>query len=105
MRTHATRTTRAAVVVSGALAALLVGGTTAPAAYAEGPGKSHASHGKRVGHAKASHDRKSGDNRASSNKDGQGHNDRWQAQADPDGMENGGIDQPGGDGGYDPKGW
>jgi LPXTG-motif cell wall-anchored protein len=112
MRTHATRTTRAAVVVSGALAALLIGGTTAPAAHAEGPGKSHASHGKRVGHAKkagdakASHDRKSGgDNRASSNKDGRGHNDQWQAQADPDGMENGGIDQPGGNGGYDPKGW
>ncbi len=112
MRTHATRTTRAAVVLSGALAALLIGGTAAPAAYAEAPGKSHASHGKRVGHAKkagsakASHDRKSGgDHRASSNKDGAGHNDQWQAQADPDGMENGGIDQPGGNGGYDPKGW
>ena len=28
-----------------------------------------------------------------------GHDDRWQAQADPDGDENGGVDQPGGTGG------
>jgi LPXTG-motif cell wall-anchored protein len=27
------------------------------------------------------------------------HDHRWQAQADPDGMENGGVDQPGGQGG------
>lgn len=118
MRTQTTRTTRAAVVLSGAVAALLLGGATAPAAYAEAPGKAHGSHGKahgshgkKAGHAKkasakSTGDRKAGgDNRSSSNKDGKGHNDQWQAQADPDGMENGGIDQPGGTGGYDPVGW
>lgn len=117
MRTHTARTHRAAVILSGAVAALLVGGATAPAAYAQ-PGDKPASHGKKVGHAKkndgsgkssgsAGKSRASGDgdNRASSNKDGQGHNDQWQAQSDPDGDENGGIDQPGGDGGYNPQGW
>ena len=123
MRTNPTRTHRAAVILSGAVAALLVGGATAPAAYAQ-PGDKPASHGKKVGHAKkadkapakrnSSSTRSAdkppsqstgGDNRASSNKDGTGHNDQWQAQADPDGDENGGIDQPGGNGGYDPKGW
>ena len=123
MRTNPARTHRAAVMLSGAVAALLVGGATAPAAYAQ-PGDKPASHGKKVGHAKqadkapakkgSSSERTadkprspsaSGDNRASSNKDGKGHNDQWQAQADPDGDENGGIDQPGGDGGHEPKGW
>jgi LPXTG-motif cell wall-anchored protein len=112
MRTATHRTHRAAVILSGAVAALLVGGATAPAAYAEPGGKSAASQGKKVGHAKqtsksdsrsgkASGTKSGGDNRASSNKDGKGHNDRWQAQADPDGDENGGIDQPGGTGGVD----
>ena len=123
MRTNPARTHRAAVILSGAVAALLVGGATAPAAYAQ-PSDRPASHGKKVGHAKkadkapatkgssskrtagtSQSPSASGDNRASSNKDGKGHNDQWQAQSDPDGDENGGIDQPGGDGGHDPKGW
>lgn len=33
------------------------------------------------------------------------HNDKWQAQHDPDQDENGGVDQPGGTGGYNPQGW
>lgn len=123
MRTNTARTHRAAVILSGAVAALLVGSTTAPAVYAH-PSDKPASHGKKVGHAKkadkppakrsSSSTRDTdkpepqstgGDHRASSNKDGQGHNDQWQAQADPDGDENGGIDQPGGNGGHDPVGW
>jgi LPXTG-motif cell wall-anchored protein len=39
------------------------------------------------------------DQRSTSLKEGRGHNDKWQAQADPDGDENGGVDQPGGSGG------
>ena len=119
MRTHTSTSQRVAVVMSGAIAALVIGGATAPAAFA-GPGdKTPANHGKKVGHskkaAKAGHARKADrsqgsnasadSNRASSNKVGSAHNDDWQAQSDPDGLETGGIDQPGGNGGYDPKGW
>jgi LPXTG-motif cell wall-anchored protein len=124
MRTPTTRTHRAAATVAGAVAALLVGTAGAPAAFADAGGKSaghaksasqHQQKNKKTQTAEAAKSEKKkstspkpssgGDNRASSNKEGQGHNDKWQAQSDPDGDENGGIDQPGGTGGYDPKGW
>lgn len=82
MRTmHRTRT---AIATTGAITALLIGGAAAPATAAGSNG-----HGKanQAGSSRSAH------------KDGPGHDGRWQAQADPDGNENGGVDQPGGSGG------
>ena len=82
MRTvHRTRT---AIATTGAIAALLIGGAAAPASAAGNAGQGQPD---RAGSSHSAH------------KDGPGHDGRWQAQADPDGNENGGVDQPGGSGG------
>ena len=83
MRTvHRTRT-RTAIATTGAVAALLIGGAAAPATAAGNGADDRSDRG-------SSH---------SAHKDSPGHDSRWQAQADPDGNENGGVDQPGGSGG------
>lgn len=80
MHTTLGKTQRAALTL-GAVTALTIVGAAAPA------------------QAKGNEDNRGSDNRSTSLKSGKGHNDSWQAQADPDGDENGGVDQPGGSGG------
>jgi len=84
MRTNLGTTQRAALALGGAATIALLGVSTPAqaAGHANGHGNGH-------------------DQRSTSLKDGRGHNDGWQAQADPDGDENGGVDQPGGQGGVD----
>ena len=93
MRTTLGTTQRAALALGSATTLALLG-LASPAAAA--PSHHAAPHHS----ASAHHDGNQGqDRRATSLKDGRGHNPDWQAQADPDGDENGGVDQPGGTGG------
>lgn len=84
MRTvHRTRTV---IATTGAVAALLVGGAAAPATAAGNGAEGRSDRG----------------SSSSAHKDSPGRDGRWQAQADPDGDENGGVDQPRGSGGLNP---
>ena len=83
MRTTLGNTQRAALTLGAAATVALIG-FGAPAQAATGQDGHHG---------------QGSDQRSTSLKDGKGHNDDWQAQSDPDGDENGGVDQPGGSGG------
>ncbi len=96
-------TTQRATLAIGSAATLTLLAMTTPAQAASSHASPHAS--STSAHAEKArpgeHPGKGRDRRASSNKDGRGHDGTWQAQADPDGQQNGGIDQPGGTGGAD----
>ena len=80
---------RRAVITAATIAVLAVAGpVSTTAAFAEPSSKPTASSG-------------SGKTGNDPSNDQPGHDDQWQAQRDPDGEENGGVDQPGGTGGVD----
>jgi LPXTG-motif cell wall-anchored protein len=96
MRTNLGSTQRAALALGGAATLTLLGlAAPAQAAASNAAAPAHASSQQGGKAAKGEGE----DRRATSLKDRRGHNDDWQAQSDPDGQENGGVDQPGGAGG------